>query len=70
MALIIVIGFVWVAEFFNTAIERIMDFISPGQHPEVRFIKDMSAGAVLLAALTAAITGGIIFIPEIFKIWQ
>jgi diacylglycerol kinase (ATP) len=31
--LIIVIGFVWVAEIFNTAIEKMMDFIVPGYHP-------------------------------------
>jgi diacylglycerol kinase len=70
LVLIIVTGFVWVAELFNTVIERIMDFISPEHHPEIKFIKDVSAGAVLLAALTAVISGAIIFIPEIFKICQ
>ena len=66
IALIIVTGFVWAAESFNTVIERMMDFISPGYHPQVKFIKDLSAGAVLIAAFTALLTGAIVFIPKIF----
>lgn len=64
--LIIVTGFVWAAELFNTAIERIMDFVSPGYHPDVKLIKNLSAAAVLFAALTAIVTGAIIFIPKFF----
>jgi diacylglycerol kinase (ATP) len=64
--LIIVTGFVWTAEIFNTAIENIMDFISPERRPEVKLIKDLSAAAVLVAAFTALITGAIIFIPKFF----
>ena len=64
--LIIVIGFVWSAEIFNTAIERIMDFISPEHQPEVKLIKDLAAAAVFIAALIAFIAGAIIFIPKFF----
>jgi diacylglycerol kinase len=66
IALVIVTGFVWAAEAFNTVVERVMDFISPQYHPKVAFIKDLSAGAVLLAALTALLTAAIVFIPKIF----
>ncbi|MEI9946247.1 MAG: diacylglycerol kinase family protein [Chitinophagaceae bacterium] len=66
MALVIVTGLVWAAEIFNTAIERIMDFISPDYHPAVEVIKDMAAGAVLITAITAIVTGAIIFIPKMF----
>jgi diacylglycerol kinase (ATP) len=66
IALLIVTGFVWVAEIFNTAIERIMDFISKEKKPEIKFIKDLSAGGVLLSAITAIVTGAIIFIPKLF----
>jgi diacylglycerol kinase (ATP) len=66
LALVVVIGMVWVAEAFNTVIERIMDMVSPQRHPAAAFIKDLSAGAVLLSALTAIITGAIVFIPKIF----
>ena len=64
--LIIVMGMVWIAEIFNTAIERIMDFISPEQNSKVGAIKDLSAAAVLVAAIIAAATGLIVFIPKIF----
>ena len=67
-----VIGFVWVAELFNTAIERIIDFISTERQAPIRFIKDRSAGVVLKAAIAAFITGCIVFIPklqdDLFKI--
>ena len=66
MALTIVMGMVWVAEIFNTVIEKIMDFIITEKHPLVKKIKDMAAAAVLITALTAVIVGGLIFIPKIF----
>jgi len=65
IALIIVSGFVWVAEIFNTVIERIMDFISPERHHTVEFIKDLAAAGVMLSAFTAVITGVIVFIPKL-----
>ncbi|HET6995741.1 MAG TPA: diacylglycerol kinase family protein, partial [Chitinophagaceae bacterium] len=64
--LVIVTGFVWVAEIFNTAIEKAMDLISPGYHPKVKLIKDLSAAAVLIAAVISVITGALIFIPKFF----
>lgn len=66
ISLIIVTGVVWVAEILNTAIEKIMDFISPQQSGEVKYIKDLSAAAVLIASLAALVTGAFIFIPKIF----
>jgi diacylglycerol kinase len=62
------IAFVWIAEMFNTVIEKAMDLISPEWHPKVKIIKDVSAGAVLLASIAAVITGLIIFIPKFFQI--
>ena len=66
IALVIVTGFVWVAELFNTVVERIMDFISGEKNPDIKIIKDLAAGGVLLSAVTALITGVIIFIPKLF----
>jgi diacylglycerol kinase (ATP) len=66
VALVIVTGIVWVAEAFNTVVEKIMDFISPAYHPQVGLIKDISAGAVLISAIVAVITAAVIFIPKIF----
>jgi diacylglycerol kinase len=59
------IGFVLVAELFNTVVERLGDEVAGGKHHEmVRNIKDISAAAVLLSAITALIIGVLIlFIP-------
>jgi diacylglycerol kinase (ATP) len=64
--LVIVTGLVWTAEIFNTAIERIMDFISPEYHPEIKSIKDLAAAAVLVASFIALVTGAFIFIPKFY----
>lgn len=55
------IGLVWAAEAFNTAIEKLCDFVSPGLHPQIKAIKDLSSGAVLILAITAVIVGLVIF---------
>jgi len=62
--LLFVAGLVWITELLNTAIEKIMDFISTQQHPKIKFIKDIAAAAVLVAAIVAFITGCIVFIPK------
>lgn len=64
IALTFAIGFVWVAEIFNTAIEKMADFISKETNPAIKTIKDLSAAAVLVAAVIAVITGCFIFIPK------
>ena len=66
LALVFSIGFVWVAEMFNTCIERVMDFVSDQRHKEIKFIKDLAAGAVLVAAITALVVGAVVFIPKLF----
>ena len=65
MMIIFAIGFVWSAEMFNTCIEKTMDFISTEKRPEIKLIKDVAAGAVLIASITAFILGLTIFIPKI-----
>ncbi|MBT3302625.1 MAG: diacylglycerol kinase family protein [Bacteroidetes bacterium] len=59
------IGFVFVSEAINTAIEQFIDFISPSYHFSAGRAKDVAAGAVLFAATTALVVGLIIFIPKI-----
>ncbi len=65
VALVSVIGLVWVTEMLNTCLERTADLISKEEHPEIKIIKDLAAGAVLVAAITAVIIGLFIFIPKI-----
>ena len=68
LLIVFVIGLVWMAELFNTAIERIMDFISAERHPAVKLIKDISAAAVLVTVLVALAAGSIIFLPKILAL--
>src|SRR5215203_3567995 len=59
--LIIVVALVWITEMLNTCIEKAMDMISEEYHPRIKLIKDISAGAVLVAAIAALVTGFIVF---------
>jgi diacylglycerol kinase len=68
LIILFAIAFVWVAEMFNTAIEKAMDFISVERHPQIKFIKDVAAGAVLIASIAALVAGMIIFIPKTFAL--
>lgn len=59
-------GLVLAAEGFNTAIERLVDLVSPDFHPIAGDVKDVAAGAVLICAIASAIVGLIVFIPYLF----
>ena len=58
-------GLVWVTEILNTCLEKLADFITLEQHPHIKYIKDLAAGAVLVAAIIAVVTGLLIFIPKV-----
>ena len=66
IALVFVIGLVFVSEAFNTAIEIDIDLTSPEYHPYARDTKDVAAAAVLLSVFVAVIVGIIIFGPYLF----
>ena len=65
--LIMVMATVWVAEIFNTALEKAMDFMSKERHPQIKLVKDLAAAAVLITAITAVIVGCLIFIPKMLQ---
>ena len=65
IALTLAVGFVWVAEIFNTAIEKMMDFISTENDNRIKVIKDLAAAAVLVSAIIAIVTGCFVFIPKL-----
>ena len=60
-----VIALVWTAEAVNTAVEHVVDLVSPEEHPLAGKAKDVAAGAVLAASIGAAIVGAIVFGPKI-----
>ena len=57
------IGLVLSVEGLNTAVEKIADFIHPNYNEKIGFIKDIAAGAVFFAAMTAIAVGLIIYVP-------
>ncbi len=63
--LIIVIAMVLSLELINSQIERFLDVIQPSYQPEVKLIKDISAAAVLIAALGAIVVGVVILLPHL-----
>lgn len=56
-------GLVLSIEGLNTAVEKVADFIHPNYHKRIGFIKDVAAGAVFFAAITAMIIGLMIYLP-------
>lgn len=65
IAVVFSVALVWVTEMINTAIEKTADMITMERHPVVKLVKDISAGAVLIASIAAAIVGCLVFIPKL-----
>jgi diacylglycerol kinase len=66
LSLILVIASVLILELVNTAVESIVDMISPEIQEKAKIAKDVSAGAVLVASIAALFIGAVLFIPKIF----
>ena len=68
----VVIAFAMVlsTEAMNTAIEFVVDLVSPQYHPLAGKAKDVAAAAVLIAAMGAVMIGAIIFLPKILDLFQ
>ena len=61
--------FVLFAELINTAVEAVVDLVSPGYHPLAKVAKDTAAGAVLVAAMGAAIMGYLILARYVLPLY-
>lgn len=64
------ISFVLFAELMNTAVEAVVDLVSPDYHPLARIAKDVAAGAVLMAAIGAAVMGYLTLSKYIFPVYK
>ena len=62
VAVVLCIGWVLALEILNTAGERLIDILSPGHDPRFGRVKDILAGAVLTASVTAAVVGALVFL--------
>ena len=65
----LVIGMVFMAELFNSAIEELADKVSAEYNERIKRIKDYCAAAVLVSSIVAIIIGAIIFIPRILLLF-
>jgi diacylglycerol kinase len=65
---VLAIGLVLVSEMINTAIEELVNMLSPEYNKKAGLIKDVAAGAVLIAAIISIIIGVIIFLPKMIKL--
>ena len=59
---------VWVTEALNTAVELLVDLVSPEHHPLAGKAKDVAAGAVLVAAMGAVVVGVLVFGPYLWEL--
>lgn len=66
--LVLAIGAVLAAEIFNTAVERVVDLVSPDYHPLAKQAKDLAAAGVLLAAVMAAFIGLLVIGPHLLNL--
>ena len=57
-------GLVMALELVNTAVEAVVDLVTAKRHPLAKIAKDTAAGAVLIAAIMAAVVGLLIFVPK------
>ena len=69
LILILTIAFVFIAEFFNSAIEALADKVSENKDPLIKKAKDLAAGGVLFVAILSIIVGVIIFGPKLLELF-
>ena len=65
--LFLTMAVVWTVEMTNTAIEAVVNLLSPDYQQEAKIAKDVSAGAVLISAIGAAIVGILIIGPPLYE---
>lgn len=70
LILALTIILVLIMELFNTAMEAIVDLVSPEIHPRAKVAKDVSAAAVLMSTLLSLIVGVYLFLPKIVLLLQ
>lgn len=69
LVVILCFGLVLGGECFNTALEALVDLVSPDYHELARVAKDAAAGAVLLFSIASFVIGFCIFFPRILHLW-
>ena len=68
VAVAFAIGLVFCGEIFNSAIEDLSDVVCPEHDERIKKVKDLSAAAVLVNAITAAVVGLLVFLPKLIAL--
>ena len=66
---LILFGLIMALELVNTSVEAVVDLVTEERKPLAKIAKDTAAGAVLIAAIMAAVAGLIIFLPKIIELF-
>ena len=64
---LVLFGLIMGMELMNTAIESVVDLVTDEWEPLAKRAKDCAAGAVLIASIWAAVAGGTIFFPKLYR---
>ena len=70
VAVAFAVGLVFSGEIFNSAIEDLSDVVCPERDDRIKKVKDLTAAAVLVNAITAAAIGLLVFIPKIVRLFS
>lgn len=62
------IALIFSLEAVNTAIEKLCNHVTPGMDSEIKVIKDIAAGAVLMASVGVAVVGVVVFVPYVIEV--
>jgi len=68
--LLLAIFFIWMAETFNSALEFVVDLVSPEFHPLAKKAKDAAAGGVLIAIFFSLCLAGLILLPKFIELFR
>ena len=69
LVLVLIIAMILCLETANTALERMVNILSPEYHKEYGKVKDIMAGAVLILAMGSVVIGLVIFLKPVLSIW-
>lgn len=64
----ILFGLIMALEMVNTAVEAVVDLVTEEKKPLAKLAKDAASGAVLIAAIMAAVVGIMLFVPELLQL--
>jgi diacylglycerol kinase len=70
LALLSISALVLSLEAFNSCIEKLCDLYSTAQDSRIKWIKDVSAAAVLISSIISVLVGGFIFIPKLITLFS